>query len=591
MKLRKLCGTSRSAIAIAPGEGWTTSIEVPANASLQLAFGLACASGERCRGSRRFRVETQQSDYPAETLTEKTLTKKAGDQCWQTEHIDLDHLAGKNVNLVFSIAADVAIKESKEPPPQPISLLAEPLWILDTSQSGYNVLLISIDTLRADRLGSYGYHRETSPRLDEFAADAVRFNSAISQSPWTLPSHVSLFTSLYPSAHRQNQTWHKRDLSWRRAMLAGQQSKLPTLAQVLRRNGYRTLALTSGGPLAAQFGFADGFDIYQEGARHLNQKIWKRLTSTLDEFETTPFMLFFHTFEVHAPYTRTEMLEDSVSKTDAERLRRLIRSDHKSLAKGQYLKKLGLFNKEVCSELYDGGIRYADAFIGRFLDELKRRNLYDRTLIVVTSDHGEEFAEHSDRFHNAHGNTVYEEQIRVPLIMRMPGSSTAGTVIEQPVELIDVAPTILALLGLSAPASMSGRNLEDLMKGIETDGEGWTFSEASLLAHREWKAIRNSRYKYITVFEIDTEVGRNGPLSTPVAEKIFDLERDPSERRNLYGENPELLRSMRRRLLSTLDEIEKVAVVEPSIEQTGRPVSDASEEEIRNQLRALGYLD
>ena len=448
-----------------------------------------------------------------------------------------------------------------------------------------NVLLISIDTLRADRLGCYGYDRGISPNLDRLAASGVLFDQAITQSPWTTPAHMSLMTSLPPSSHTVNQGF-RQYLRHQRG--AGEYRILPegvvTLAELLQARGFRTLALTGGGTIGGELGFDQGFDQYLGSARKLRPETWSRLTGWLADSDSRPFFLFFHTFEVHAPYLHVEDARDLMSAEQADALQAFIDANPEMTEKQlkTYLQDRGLFRVEITSRLYDGGVRHTDEFLGRLFEELRRRGLWDRTLIVVTSDHGEEFADHRPmKFYNVHCDTTYDELVRVPLILRAPGRFIDGRVIGDQVRLLDLAPTILELLELPVPSPMQGTSLVELMEHGRWDRRLEAYSEASCIGP-EWKSLRSQRYKYLAVFRPGGGE-RTGIPGKPRRQELYDLKQDPGEHSNLAATQPELLARMRSRLFSYYRQ-EALPVV-----GGGRNLEAG--EELTNELRALGYID
>lgn len=535
--------------------------------SLDVAFAVTCPGADARCSDVGLRVTAERAGSPTSVL----LDAVGHNPCWQSRRIDLSDLRGDG-DIDISVSAEVQTVSAKpgEPWSAPVVLWAEPLWIHEVDQAYWNVVLISIDSLRADRLGSYGYDRETSPEIDTLASEAVRFEQAISQAPWTTPSHMTLLTSLYPTSHGV-----MRRGAGGVARLPGD---VPTLAAILRQNGYRTLALTGGATIHSKLGFDNGFDIYVNGGDRLNDGVWSNLTTWLDEFGKAPFFLFFHTFEVHAPYTHPDMLDGQLSEAQTRRLRAFAKTVTGAQHLLDYLKAEGIFRKEVTSALYDGGIRYTDEFMGRFFRELKRRGLYDRTLIIVTADHGDEFGERNpERIYGSHDINVYDELIHVPLIIRLPDGEGRGRVIDDAVELVDVTPTILDLLGVAVSEGMQGQSLAPLIWGTTSSGDEWTLSEATAVGP-EKKALRGRQYKYIATFAQGE--GATDPLQTPIQEQLFDLERDPGEQRTL--EEPELLRSMRRRLMATINEMEAVGDSEAAVRV------DA---EMKKQLKDLGYLE
>lgn len=556
---------TREAMAARP-EAFVSTFDVPPGAALHLAIGLQCPGEKRCLGAWRFTVEAG-GRGPRRRLFERILEAEEATR-WEPVQIRLDALAGSSVEVAFGVSP-------VKPGP------ARPFWgearlLRRATSPPKNVLLISVDTLRADRLGCYGYGRPTSPRIDGLAAEGVRFHQAISQAPWTTPSHASLLTSRYPSSHRMSQGWSK--FSHRAYRVLAEDAI--TLAEVLQAQGYRTLALTGGVTLAGNLGFAQGFDAYREDSYGLMDKVRPTLATWLEESRDLPFFIFLHTFEVHAPYTHTEMTEGVLTEAQRDALHRGMGRPglFESNGFGALLRELGLFHMKVTSALYDGDIRFTDAFLGILLEDLRRLGLEDRTLVVLTSDHGEEFGDHDrTRFYDAHCQTVYEELIRVPLVLRLPGTIPAGRTVDTPVELVDVAPTILDILGVRTPPAMEGKSLLGLATGRRREHKEWTLSEATC-DDRETKSLRRGDLKYIAAWEArdDEHAGIPGPL---VKERIFDLVGDPGEKQNLRDRR--LMHELRGILEQRVTTLARDAHA-----QTEVPLSDDALEE----LRSLGYV-
>lgn len=296
---------------------------------------------------------------------------------------------------------------------------------------GSNVLIISLDTLRADRLGCYGYDRPTSPALDAFAADATRFDRMYSESTWTLPTHMTLFTGLFPSSHGVVRPEHRLP------------EGITTLAEILQSEDYKTYAVTDGGYVDSHFGFGRGFDRYEEREKEFRSTLFlaKNFLATVRDDEN--FLLFLHTYDIHCPYDPpaeyAEMFRTRPPEDHLEVTGKCGNPDFNSrdLTPGQV---------RFLSDQYDAGIRAVDDLLGDFLAYLEDEGWLEDTIVVITSDHGEQFWEHG---RIGHGYSLYWETIQIPCIVRAPGVPpgvvTGGT------GLVDVMPTLLDLLGLSAP--------------------------------------------------------------------------------------------------------------------------------------------
>ena len=360
----------------------------------------------------------------------------------------------------------------------------------DTPPAPPNLLLISIDTLRADHLGCYGYHRDTSPRLDALAAESVRFTAAYAPAPWTLPSHASMLTGMHPYKIGFDNQW--RTLP----------EEAPVVAELLAQAGYRTAAFVDSqrnGFVGAGRGFSRGFDHYQH-APHRSGGQRFDMAATIDAAVAwlenrdpdRPFFLFLHTKSVHAvpsddgcldprcfPYDKPEpyrfryasSAEASTSWTSPEdgSGQAYLWSQNAKILRGDLDPEAFPGERiEVLKALYDAGIYYVDLQIGRLLDQLRHQGLDESTTIVVTSDHGEAFLEHSLFMHQE----VYDSLLRVPLIVRLPSAAGAiGRVIEHQVELADVTPTLLRLAGARIPEVLTGRLLPLTSAAAETPVE------------------------------------------------------------------------------------------------------------------------
>jgi len=337
-----------------------------------------------------------------------------------------------------------------------------------------NIIFVSIDTLRADHLGCYGYYRNTSPNLDRLAKDGTRFEKVISQAPKTAPSHMTMLTSLYPEIHGVHKSYDDESFfslnpTW------------TTLPQILKGYGYHTAAFTGGAQVTKGFGFERGFDIWEENMHRLNWKNFDPVFKWLSEVpKDEPFFLFLHTYQVHDPYVPPapyNKIFDPDYKgwiiDDAKTLQQLAESKKyisihtiywgQKEFKGDEMDLSRITERDTrhFEALYDGSILYADKILGQFFEELKAKGILGdkRTLLIITADHGEEFREHNDFLHKR----LYTETITVPLIFYWPGVIPAGKVNKGQVRLIDLAPTILDLINAPVPSQMQGVSLKDAL--------------------------------------------------------------------------------------------------------------------------------
>ena len=457
-----------------------------------------------------------------------------------------------------------------------------------------NVILVSADTLRADHLGAYGYEtRPTSPRIDALAAEAHVFEVHLAAAPWTTPSHLSLLTGLTPTRH--GVTGSDRAL---REALHGDRvlHRLPasimTLAEALAARGWSTGAFTGGTTLDPRIGFDQGFDTYDTSMVKLNRERVGRVLRWIDAQEK-PFFLFWHTFEVHAPYVAPTFLGDVLPEARARALgRRLQGLPEKGgwvqvRAAKRVMRSHDAYTPEVTRALYDGGVRSFDRWLGVLLDFLRARGLDQRTLLVLTSDHGEQLGEEGrpapfgDGFYNVHGHTLYEELVHVPLIIRFPGQKV-GRRIPQVTASIDVMPTILDVLGLPVPPEVQGRSLRPLWES-PGDWEPRAALSESLSEGEEMKGLRDEGYKLVLSIPAPVVEARGRSFVPPDAEaSLFDLLRDPGERHDLLDaeDGP----SARRARTMEEDLRRRLVVV-------GTPETGSISPETLEGLKALGYVE
>ena len=432
---------------------------------------------------------------------------------------------------------------------------------------GPNLLLVSIDTLRADHLGAYGYALPTSPTIDaRLAGEGVTFADVYSQSPKTTPSHMTLFTSLYPSVHGV-ELWE----NGRPAHVLN--PAVHTLAEVLKNAGYATAAFTGGAQIDPARGFDQGFDLYTVGGQRRRALRW------LGRHRWERFFVFYHTYDVHDPYLPPD---EYIRLFDPDYRGRVLDAVHRLRAQGEMSEAAweGISRRfwesvdrndprdvRFVERLYDAGIRRMDAeTIRPLLDRLDQLGLARDTLVVFTSDHGEAFGEHGHFQHD----DLYAGTLHVPLVLRWPGRLPAGLTIGSRGRLIDVMPTILELLGVSAPPSLQGRSLTPLLHdayaGPGVEGAVSEYSDA-----RVYESLRRGGLSYIV----------DGP-----EERLFDLLRDPGERQNVLATRPAEAAAMRATLEGWRRNCRALA---PLLGPRGGTI--APSDETARRLRALGYLE
>ena len=415
-----------------------------------------------------------------------------------------------------------------------------------------NLVLISVDTLRADHLGSYGYPRDTTPFLDELAENGVCFANAVASSHWTAPSHATLFTGLYNRAHGV------RDYP----VPAKLPANIETLAERLAGAGWKTAGFVGGRYVNARYGLDQGFTTWDEDIepehsfRDANTRVDQAIT-WLNQHDTDhPFFLFLHIYQVHAPYD-PQPPYDQLWNTHTT-----ARDVQHPFVGGK--KPSGLPTpEELASQiaLYDGDIRVTDDALSRLYDHLEASGEIWNTLFVVTSDHGEEFLEHGS---GGHGQ-LFGETVRVPLLMHHPGLRLGGeAVVPDVIDGADVMPTLLDLLGVPLPGAVSGVSRVEQMIGVPAP-EATAYSSSEM-----------TRKNRVSVLD---EHGHW--INTKDHTHFFELPDDPAERWDRYGvAEPALLETY-------ADRAEALRATLPVGEAT--PVTLNEEE--RDALRVLGYLE
>jgi arylsulfatase A-like enzyme/Tfp pilus assembly protein PilF len=401
-----------------------------------------------------------------------------------------------------------------------------------SAQNKPDVILITIDTLRADRVGCYGYKNAQTPNLDRLAGEGVRFAQAFTPVPITLPAHASLFTGQFPMATGMH------DFSGNKLATGS-----VTLARILREQGYTTAAFIGSAVLDSRFGLNQGFDTYFDyfdfsrlADGNLDQmerpgdQVMDEALGWLKRNPRRPIFLWVHLYDPHHPYAAPEP-----------------------------------FGSRFRANPYDGEVAFADAQVGRLFDYLRERRMYDPAVIALLSDHGEGLGEHDEK---THGFFIYNSTLQIPLILKIPG--LPPRVVEEEVSLVDVLPTLLQALKLPVPSSVQGRSLMSAMLGRPGGASSNLYAESYLpLLHFHWsqlRALQSRGWKFI---------------EAPKPE-LYDLRNDPGERKNLFDSQRARANEMRERLHGLMRRFTPAAGPEPEKELTDPALYE--------RLRSLGYV-
>ena len=427
------------------------------------------------------------------------------------------------------------------------------------------VILVVVDTLRADHLSLYGYERPTSPTLDVWARQGRVFDNALAPSPWTLPSFGSLYTGRWPLIHQAGiaEGLHPSG----QTLPLGPTAGVPTLAETLRAVGYRTIAVANNPFLAPTFGMARGFDIYDfdsgasNGQHRPAEEVVQRAFDLVDDVDGQPFFLVMHLFEPHLEYNAPPPFRDSFSASIHSELTLPI-EDLSGLRNRSH--DIAPQDRAFVAAAYDEEIAYVDEQLGVLRDGLANRGLLDRSIIVLTSDHGEELFDHGGF---EHGHAMWQELLHVPLVIWAPGVEPGRE--SAPVSLTDIAPTVLDNLGIAPPTPFDGISLWPNLSAVEPLPQRPLFAEGVLYGATQ-TAVVNWPHKIIVNHQDGLIDG-------------YDLARDPRERSSRAGNASAPLPP----LIADLCHHQRLAQeVGPSLDQ--QPAEP--DRDVLERLRSLGYL-
>lgn len=486
-------------------------------------------------GPVAFEITWQTGTEPPKTLYRQQISAPG----WSLEDVPLPSAGPGELRLRTTAASKAVLRQAG---------WGDPTLLSGAATGRMSVILVSLDTLRADRLGIYGRGAARTPVLDAFARDGVLYERAYSSSTWTEPSHQALLFGLQPWALTLKMSGGKPVGGW---SFEGFES----LAKAFRRAGYLTGAFTGGGWVAPTSGIGHGFDTYFaysrgseepgkcDPARFDGPEVFKRAQGWLRQRAGAPFFLFVHTYE---PHDRCPVLP----------------AGHKPF---QRWTNPSAHEVEAISRYYDELIARTDGLVGDLLRALDSLGLGDSTLVAVTSDHGEALCEHEILGHGPN-MPPYEELSRVPLLLRLPGSAQRSARIDAPVSTIDLAPTLLTLAGVPVPSTMHGGVLPGLGLATETDRPIFVHSE-------DWLSVRKGDLKFMVSRAARKRV-------------LYNIKDDPDEEVDLVGQRSaakDTLRQLAKQYWSLTR-----AAQHPETAAGARPAVDPATAE---RLRALGYTD
>lgn len=449
-----------------------------------------------------------------------------------------------------------------------------PAPLLDRAIGRPNIVILAIDTLRADHLGAYGNPGIRTPHLDAFAAEAVVFEDAASTSTWTLPSFASLFTGLEPQHH---------------ATLGGDHSflpeEIPTLAQILRARGYHTSSLVAVDYLGEAFGMNRGFVYFD---KWVTQQVSTRSRAYRGEVQALisfppprPWLAFVHYFDTHDPYRPPQPFDrmyyegdPTVLPSDPARDLGVIHSPTNRIGirdtQQRYAWLSDIADLDFPVAQYAAGVSFIDDHLGNVLERMRRKGTLDTSIVVILADHGEHLTEHDVYFTH---RLPYSECLQVPLMIRLPGAAQAGRRVSDPVSLIDVLPTLMELVGEELETPTDGRSLVPAMRG-DAIPERLLFAEYGTAPHAWAKSVWDGDFRY-------TEI----QLGDTFTAELFDRHRDPAETADLASLDPQRTEFYRRALDDHFGQPRRF------LDRDADPTAREIDPEVRARLQALGYIE
>jgi arylsulfatase A-like enzyme len=455
-----------------------------------------------------------------------TIAQFAQSRTWIPVGASLGKMAGKTGHFYFHVTirphhGDIFDPEGIVPAWGNPKLVAATTETADTRP---NVLLICLDTLRADHLGVYGYPLATSPNIDALAKETVRFKHAIAASSWTLPSHASLFSGLDPDEH---------GAVYKEGVVP---PSVDMLAELAHRHGYQTAAITENGFVSASHGFSQGFERYVSEKKVDAEATFERARDWLERKQEDPFFLFVHTYEIHAPYDPPAVYaEKFITSEDANAMRSFAPTyDHTVIDLNEEQRRHAI-------ELYDGEIAYTDYLLGAFLQDFKARGLWENTLVILFSDHGEQLWDHGGY---GHGNTLYEEVVHVPLLVKPAGVAAYAQEIDRPVSLTDIYATVADSMNWPIEQRANSYSFRSLVEPGRTPAYERDYLASVVSIRQKYGAPVRRSDPQRRAYRADGWVFIRDFTDTPEPQ-LYDLDSDPREQHNLIDSEPDRAKTLR----------------------------------------------
>ncbi|MDP8247681.1 MAG: sulfatase-like hydrolase/transferase [Candidatus Tritonobacter lacicola] len=566
-----------------PNYGFLTDwVEVPSEAVLKFGIGFWKETAIKSHITAFFRLNAIDRSSNRTTLFEGSFnTHKVPEYGYQRwEKVGLGDFSGHQIRLEFTVTSENEGNPAVDWPVWIDPCIVYPSKEKEAARAQIektNVIIVLADAMRPDHLPCYGYGRDTAPNISELAARGVVFTNAFPQAPWTKPSVGSLFTGLYPYQHRaliavDVPAYHEVP------QLAYLSEDLKTLAETFRENGYRTAGFNTNVHLLRSLGFAQGFDYWADMDNISSPEVTEDAVRWINRNAPSPFFMYIHYMDTHSPYRTYPPYKGRFHGTPPDLEDRLLTEHELSELREGIPPISDLTRLSDLINIYDDAIAQIDGQVGKLVSLLENHGLIENTMVIFLADHGEALSEHGNYFH---GWTLYNEMLRVPLVISCPGLLAGGKHVNGIVEIRNIFPTVIDLLDLKTYGAMKydikPSSLKNLLAESRDAVAGQAYSETEvrirdkpLRVHSALSCIQNNRWKLVH----DFRTGRSD---------LYDLETDPWETKNLYGKHPAIEENMGR-ILKERGSVVLAPVKDDLLPESGyRSI-------VNKKLRALGYL-